>query len=334
MGAPEDHGKPIPMSEGLELLFSKRAQGDAEPRGESAAPAEPGDPNEPGGPKMAGDSGAEGAGSERADGEDTSAREHSSHFRAFQEARPRGGVLPTGISQLDEVLGGGLDFGLVTVAGAPATGKTLLLEETGRSALLQNRTVIYASIHDGSLAAWQRLMARFSEDVAGLPLPLADLRARSLDRRASERLEELDARFAHEILPRLILLDRLPPGNDGLQGLLDNMWWRVREAMERQQPSPVLLLDGLEAVEFQSARLHQGLQRLGVPGLATAGPVEAGAKVDGGGLLLLQETGEQAMGYEAQILLTVARNPRTGWQGRIQLRLDRSSGRLESPRQD
>ena len=329
MGAPADHGRPIPMSEGLELLFSKRAQGDAEPRGESAAPAEPG------GPKAAGDSGAEWSGGEGPSApEDSPPREHSSHFRAFQEERPRGGVLPTGIPQLDEVLGGGLDFGLITVAGAPATGKTLLLEETGRSALLQNRTVIYASLQDGSLAAWQRLMARFSEDVAGLPLPLADLRARSLDQQASERLEELDARFAHEIQPRLILLDRLPPGNDGLQGLLDNIWWRVREAMERQQPSPVLLLDGLEAVEFQTARLHQGLQRLGVPGLATAESVEAGAQVDGGGLLLLQETDDQAMGYEAQILLTVARNPRTGWQGRIQLRLDRSSGRLETPRPD
>jgi|GEM_PF-4514043 len=311
------------MSEGLELLFSKQAQGDSERQGDSEPPAEPG------GPRTTGDIGAESAG-----GGDTPAWEHSSHFRAYQEACPRGGVLPTGIPQLDEVLGGGLDFGLMTVAGAPATGKTLLLEETGRSALLQNRTVVYASLQDGSLAAWQRLMARFSEDVAGLPLPLANLRSRSLDRQASERLAELDGRFAREILPRLILLDRLPPGNDGLQGLLDNIWWRVREAMDRQQPSPLLLLDGLAAVDFQTARLHQGLQRLGVPSLATLESFEAEAKVDGAGLLLLQETDERAMGYEAQILLTVARNPRTGWQGRIQLKLDRSSGRLEGPRLD
>ncbi|HZJ02982.1 MAG TPA: hypothetical protein VFE20_04745 [Thermoleophilia bacterium] len=304
------------MSEGLELLFPKQGQGDSE------------SPADSGGPSNTGPSG------ERAGGEDTTALEHSSHFRAYQEEYPRGEVLPTGIRQLDEVLGGGLDFGLMTVAGAPTTGKTLLLEETGRSALLQNRTVVYAALQDGSLAAWQRLMARFSEDVAGLPLSLADLRARSLDQHASERLEELDARFAREILPRLILLDRLPPGNDGTQGLLDNIWWRVREAMERQQPFPLLLLDGLEAVNFQTARLHHGLQRLGVPGLATSGPLQSEAKVAGGGLLLLHEADDRAMGYEAQILLNVARNPRTGWQGRIQLKLDRSSGRLESPRLD
>ncbi len=321
MGAPEDYGRPIPMSEGLELLFAKQAQGNSEPPADSGGPSNPG----PSG---------ESAGGERAGGEDTPALEHSSHFRAYQEECPRGGVLPTGIPQLDEVLGGGLDFGLMTVAGAPATGKTLLLEETGRSALLQNRTVVYATIQDGSLAAWQRLMARFSEDVAGLPLPLANLRSRSLDRQASERLAELDSRFAREILPRLILLDRLPPGNDGLQGLLDNIWWRVREAMDRQQPSPLLLLDGLAAVDFQTARLHHGLQRLGVPGLATSGSLQSGAKVGGGGLLLLHEADDRAMGYEAQILLTVARNPRTGWQGRIQLKLDRGSGRLESPRLD
>ncbi len=268
------------------------------------------------------------------------ATEPSAFLQRFlqQAARPPEPA-PSGLADLDARLAGGFGSGLHVVLGRSGVGKTAFLDSVAWEAVTSERPVIYYSLREGSLGAWERLISALGNILGDPTIPLATLRARRLGPHELEELTRLDMALQNSVLPFLSLVETIPASTDTLSAFLEDVRSRAREAEEWHGRIPLLLIDDLERLLLLTgsqpllhvlSRLDDTLSADSMPGLVAAtspdrsthGPDRLPAQTT----LALVSVATPADDDFDRVDLEVRANSRTGWTGALPLLLDRRSG--------
>jgi DNA repair protein RadA/Sms len=146
---------------------------------------------------------------------------------AFERATPIGDVelalvqsMPTGISELDRVLGGGFVPGSVTlIGGEPGVGKSTLLTQVAASMAFAGHDVLYVSAEES------RQQVRLRADRLGALAPKLWLASES----------ELEHVLAHAdaLQPSLVVIDSIQTVHDPALGSAPGSTVQVRECAHR-----------------------------------------------------------------------------------------------------
>jgi len=183
---------------------------------------------------------------------------------------------PSGLAGLDHRLAGGFGPGLHLLRGLPGVGKTAFLESVAWEAISRRRPVLYYSLRDGDLGAWERLITTLGSLLDMPPVPLDAVRTRTLPPRDLETLRRLDLSLQASVLPYLSLVEHVPASADPLSALIADVRSRVREANDRHGSIPILLIDDLEhlllagqarPLPLALSRLDKALAAESMPGL-------------------------------------------------------------------
>ena len=188
-------------------------------------------------------------------------------------------LAPSGLADLDDRLGGGFGFGLHLVRGMPGVGKTAFLESVAWEAISNKRPVLFYTLRDGELGAWERLVRTLGFILGGPTIPLDALHAHALAPDELDTLSGLDQSLQASVLPYLSLVETIPAYTDTLSGFIEDVRLRAREVGERHGKIPLLLVDDLEHVllvtrarplRLMLSRLDDALAVDSMPGLLSA----------------------------------------------------------------
>ncbi len=270
------------------------------------------------------------------------ATEPSTYLKRFMQlaSRPHQAT-PSGLADLDHRLAGGFGAGLHLLLGQPGVERTAFLDSLAWEAVTSERPVVYYSLLQRSLGAWERLVSTLGSILGDSTISPASLRTRRLDPDELRTLTRLDLALQNSVLPFLSLVDAIPANTDPVSAFIDDVRSRAREAEERHGGSPLLLVDDLERLLLLTGARAQGpvLLRLedtliadSLTGLvATIQPDRSPHGLGGlpaqTTLVLMQAPGSADYVFE-RVDLEVLTNARTGWTGTLPLILDRRSGLL------
>jgi len=185
----------------------------------------------------------------------------------------------SGLAGLDDRLAGGFGFGLHLVRGLPGVGKTAFLESVAWEAISNKRPVLFYTLRDGELGAWERLVRTLGFILGGPTIPLDALHAHALAPDELDTLSGLDQSLQASVLPYLSLVETIPAYTDTLSGFIEDVRLRAREVGERHGKIPLLLVDDLEHVllvtrarplRLMLSRLDDALAVDSMPGLLSA----------------------------------------------------------------
>jgi hypothetical protein len=302
--------------------------GDQEPADREAADREPGDR----------EAGAEGPPGQTTAGAPQAAPGPSRFLRRFLEGSPPAPEpAPSGLTILDQRLGGGFGPGLHLVLGAARSGKTAFLESLAWEAVGSRRPVLYYALKTGSLRVWERLIATLGTILDGSAIAPAALRGRELIPADVEALARLDAALQTSVLPYLALVDPTPAtGNARL--FVENLLSHAQEAVGQHGRLPLVLVDDLEAlllltgsraVVHALSALDTALEADSLPGLlaAPAGMADrAGSHLPARTIMSLKPLAAAPGSAGGRVDLAVEKNAATGWTGTVPLLLDHFSG--------
>ena len=251
---------------------------------------------------------------------------------------------PSGLTDLDTRLAGGFGPGLHVIAGGPGVGKTAFLEAVAWEAVLSDRPVLYYTLKEGSLGAWERLVSALGNILGGPVLTLDALRNHKLGSEDLETLHHLDGVLQASVLPYLSLIETIPAAADTSGAFIEDVRLRAQEAKELWGRTPLLLVDDLERLLLLTrprrprsllSLLDETLVGDSVPGLlgvflpewSVHGPETIPAQTTVT-LLVDPASVHQTVG---RVDLEVRANARTGWTGKVPLLLDRGSGMFARP---
>lgn len=138
--------------------------------------------------------------------------------RAAAAASGQAAVIPTGITALDEALGGGYEFGAVYVLGArPKMGKTAYSMTSGVAAAEEGFPVLVVSLEMSAVQTGRRLLALKSDRVSVSDLKLP---------RFEEAVQEVMRVYDNKIR-KLPIHYRLKASSSGEIVSTARQWWRM-----------------------------------------------------------------------------------------------------------
>jgi hypothetical protein len=260
--------------------------------------------------------------------------------RYLQRAERSPELAPSGLTRLDERLGGGFSPGLHVLQGKSGAGKTTFLQSVALEAVASGRPVRDYALKEGSLGLWERLVSSFSHILGGPPIPLSALRAHTLAPGELEALAGVDLALKDSVLAHLSLIETVSPHPDDLPNLVEDVRSGAEEARDERGRTPLVIIDDLERllllsgarpVELLFSRLNDVLAADAVPCLiavATPGPTRTAETAEGLSaqtLLTLVSTSVSDEGF-SHGRLEIEANAATGWTGALPLLLDRCSG--------
>lgn len=266
----------------------------------------------------------------------------SPYMRLFlKEVASPPDVHPSGLTSLDNHLGGGFGPGLHILAGEPGVGKTAFLEFVGWETIAARQPVLYYAFKEGVVGTWVRLMSTLGATLGNTQVTLSELRSRILQPATISELASLDRAFQAAVLPWLTLVETFPARVDMLGSLGRDIREKSSEFREKHGCTPLVLIDdvdrlllltGSQPLVLTLSRLDDVLNNLELAALACLGqrPDADAALVDlpvQTAICLRTDNTERA--EELQPLTAEVRiNRRGNWTGVLPLILDRSSGLL------
>ena len=255
-----------------------------------------------------------------------------------QAARPQE-IAPSGITNLDARLAGGFGPGLHLVSGPSGADRVAFLDSVVWEAVASGRPVIYYTLREGSLRAWERLIGALGSILGGPTVPLARFRAEEVGTADVEVLMHLDTALQRSVLPFVSLVDSIPAHPDTLSAFVEDVRSRAREAEERHGRLPLLVVDDLERFSFLvgSRRITRVLFRVDevlsadhTPGLVAAGlprsPANGLEAAPGQTMLALEPVRSVQEDVFGLVDLRLLINNQTGWTGVLPLLVDRQTG--------
>ncbi|MEM1899117.1 MAG: ATPase domain-containing protein [Zestosphaera sp.] len=180
----------------------------------------------------------------------------SASVRVSEASSSHGFVL--GISELDEKLGDSLRYGaMVSIIGAPGTGKTILATTVCYSNALRGHPCLYASL--------QEFKDRFYKNFARLGFDLRELESRGLFKfvtltipGTSEIVEELVSMLENEVIAgktRVLVIDSLTPL---LRAIRDNVSGRA--FLQNNLYTLSKLLNGLLVITLEETGIDETMR--------------------------------------------------------------------------
>ncbi|HDH45384.1 MAG TPA: hypothetical protein ENG66_08415 [Thermococcus sp.] len=97
------------------------------------------------------------------------------HLPALVEERSKRPVYPTGIEEIDELLGGGYREGLHIIGGITSAGKTSLALRIAVNNAFEKRPVLYITYEMSQLELWARIISALVKDVSYLDIKQGNL---------------------------------------------------------------------------------------------------------------------------------------------------------------
>jgi hypothetical protein len=279
--------------------------------------------------------------------------QESPYFATFSRGLAETPVgLATGLPQLDDLLGGGLEPGLYVVTGPPGSGGRALLLNMLWKTVSEGRTARYYCLATGAQRVWEEMVITLSHLLGENPLSRSDLRRSKETGSQTNDVRRLDAILMQSFLPYVTLHESLPASPFPLTAFLREL----DGGRGPSAPPDLVLLDGLpqllatlqapDALTGGSLLLELDvlLRNRGVPGLLLSEGAsgsrgrweEQGLEHLGSGLIAMRRHGGRrkhrlGLGLE-QLSLRVLKQPGGLRQGRVVLVLDTASGMLaEAP---
>ncbi len=264
--------------------------------------------------------------------------------RYLQQTAPPPEPAASGLTGLDDHLGGGFGFGLHLVLGAPGSGKTAFLESLAWEAVAGRRPTLYYALKTGSLRAWERLIATLGTILDGPAITPSELRGQGLVPTDMQILNRLDGALQAAVLPYVSLIDPSPAHAGSLGAFIEDVRSRAQDAGEQHGRLPLVLVDDLERLVTLSgsrsplhllSRLDDALVADSIPGLVAVTPddlLRAGSeRLPVQTVLTLTPVLPSVVGAPERVDLEVRRNTATGWTGTVSLLLDPRSGLFAEP---
>ncbi len=255
----------------------------------------------------------------------------------FRQARGHSEFAPSGLSGLDQRLGGGFAPGLHVLQGKPGTGKTAFLQSLALEAVSSGRPVRYYALKEGGLGAWERLVSSFSYILGGPALALSTLREQALTPDARKALADIDRVLTETVLTHLSLIEILPPHSDGLSPFVEDVRSGTEVAARKHGGIPLvivddlqhlLLLTGVQPLDVMFSHLNDIFVANSIPCLVAVATPDPADRVDGlsmQSLLTLVSTSAPGAIF-SHVDVVIETNVATGWTGVVPLLLDRRSG--------
>jgi len=223
------------------------------------------------------------------------------------------------------------------VLGEQARSRTAFLESLAWEAVSMRRPAMYYALRDGSLRAWERLVATLGIITRGDDFAFPAPDATDLTSVQKETLIQLDAQLQKSVLPYLSLLDRAPGPPGDLRAFVERLRARSQEEAEQHGRLPLVLIDDLEELVAITAsrspthllsRLDAGLAGDSLPGIVTAGTDGSLGRADHPPVqtVMALVPASAGDGVSERVDLEIRENAATGWTGRVPLLQDPYSG--------